>query len=51
MSFTIDVSQIENTYRDFKIGRRLQMSELDVRKISYVLPQKIQTSTVVEARH
>jgi hypothetical protein len=24
------------------------MSELDVRKISYVLPQKIQTSTVVE---
>jgi histidyl-tRNA synthetase len=45
----IDVSQIENTYRDFKIGEAaLQMSELDVRKISYVLPQKIQTSTVVE---
>jgi hypothetical protein len=29
----IDVSQIENTYRDFKIGEAaLQMSELDVRK-------------------
>jgi hypothetical protein len=27
----IDVSQIENTYRDFKIGEA-QMSELDVRK-------------------
>jgi hypothetical protein len=47
--YKIIVSQIENTYRDFKIGEAaLQMSELDVRKISYVLPQKIQTSTVVE---
>jgi hypothetical protein len=45
----IDVSQIENTYRDFKIGEAaLQMSELDVRKdFICVLPQ-IQTSTVVE---
>jgi hypothetical protein len=43
----IDVSQIENTYRDFKIGEAYRC-QLDVRKISYVLHRKYKTSTVVE---